>query len=60
MCPAAPQKEDGTVNRDFKRTKTREQVMAAFRDFVKGDKDILVSGPGNRKPQSESNSAETD
>ncbi|XP_019714813.1 inositol-trisphosphate 3-kinase B [Hippocampus comes] len=34
-------KEDGTVNRDFKRTKTREQVMAAFRDFVKGDKDIL-------------------
>ncbi|XP_077409486.1 inositol-trisphosphate 3-kinase A isoform X1 [Vanacampus margaritifer] len=34
-------KEDGTVNRDFKRTKTREQVMAAFHDFVKGNKDIL-------------------
>ncbi|XP_061785361.1 inositol-trisphosphate 3-kinase A [Nerophis lumbriciformis] len=34
-------KEDGTVNRDFKRTKTREQVMAAFRDFVKGNNDIL-------------------
>ncbi|XP_077443833.1 inositol-trisphosphate 3-kinase A [Stigmatopora argus] len=35
-------KEDGTVNRDFKRTKTREQVTAAFNDFVKGDKDILT------------------
>ncbi|XP_049612160.1 inositol-trisphosphate 3-kinase A [Syngnathus scovelli] len=34
-------KEDGTVNRDFKRTKTREQVMAAFHEFVKGNKDIL-------------------
>ncbi|XP_068433124.1 inositol-trisphosphate 3-kinase B isoform X2 [Clinocottus analis] len=36
-------KEDGTVNRDFKKTKTREQVTAAFHDFVKGDKDILKS-----------------
>lgn len=35
--------EDGTVNRDFKKTKTREQVTAAFQDFVKGNKDILVS-----------------
>ncbi|CAK6962560.1 inositol-trisphosphate 3-kinase B isoform X1 [Scomber scombrus] len=34
-------KEDGTVNRDFKKTKTREQVTAAFQDFVKGKKDIL-------------------
>ncbi|TMS12399.1 Inositol-trisphosphate 3-kinase B [Larimichthys crocea] len=34
-------KEDGTVNRDFKKTKTREQVSAAFHDFVKGNKDIL-------------------
>ncbi|MED6283620.1 hypothetical protein CHARACLAT_010748 [Characodon lateralis] len=34
-------KEDGTVNRDFKKTKTREQVVAAFNDFVKGDKEIL-------------------
>ncbi|XP_047429851.1 inositol-trisphosphate 3-kinase B isoform X2 [Mugil cephalus] len=34
-------KEDGTVNRDFKKTKTREQVRAAFEDFVKGNKDIL-------------------
>ncbi|XP_061561204.1 inositol-trisphosphate 3-kinase B [Phycodurus eques] len=34
-------KEDGTVNRDFKRTKAREQVMGAFHDFVKGNKDIL-------------------
>lgn len=37
------QKEDGTVNRDFKKTKTREQVVTAFSDFVKGNKDILVS-----------------
>ncbi|XP_035534051.1 inositol-trisphosphate 3-kinase B isoform X2 [Morone saxatilis] len=36
-------KEDGTVNRDFKKTKTREQVTAAFHDFVKGNKDILTS-----------------
>ncbi|XP_015249429.1 PREDICTED: inositol-trisphosphate 3-kinase B isoform X1 [Cyprinodon variegatus] len=34
-------KEDGSVNRDFKKTKTREQVVAAFHDFVKGDKEIL-------------------
>lgn len=31
------------MNRDFKKTKTREQVTAAFQDFVKGNKDILVS-----------------
>lgn len=31
------------MNRDFKKTKTREQVTAAFDDFVKGNKDILVS-----------------
>ncbi len=37
------QKEDGTVNRDFKKTKTREQVTEAFQDFVKGNKNILVS-----------------
>ncbi|CAB1457887.1 unnamed protein product [Pleuronectes platessa] len=36
-------KEDGTVNRDFKKTKTREQVTTAFHDFVKGNKDILKS-----------------
>ncbi|XP_034383739.1 inositol-trisphosphate 3-kinase B isoform X2 [Cyclopterus lumpus] len=36
-------KEDGTVNRDFKKTKTRDQVTAAFHDFVKGNKDILNS-----------------
>ncbi|XP_028295545.1 inositol-trisphosphate 3-kinase B [Gouania willdenowi] len=34
-------KEDGTVNRDFKKTKTREQLTAAFEDFVKGNKDVL-------------------
>lgn len=31
------------MNRDFKKTKTREQVIAAFDDFVKGKKDVLVS-----------------
>uniref|UniRef100_A0A8C6WLC8 Kinase n=1 Tax=Neogobius melanostomus TaxID=47308 RepID=A0A8C6WLC8_9GOBI len=40
-------KEDGTVNRDFKKTKTREQVTLAFHDFVKGNKDILVSVIGS-------------
>ncbi|XP_068610064.1 inositol-trisphosphate 3-kinase B [Brachionichthys hirsutus] len=34
-------KEDGTVNRDFKKTKTREQVIEAFQGFTKGNKDIL-------------------
>ncbi|XP_076021376.1 inositol-trisphosphate 3-kinase A-like isoform X2 [Genypterus blacodes] len=34
-------KEDGTVNRDFKKTKTRDQVIVAFQDFVKGNKDVL-------------------
>lgn len=36
-------KEDGTVNRDFKKTKTRDQVISAFHDFVRGNKDILRS-----------------
>uniref|UniRef100_A0A3B3UYC7 Kinase n=1 Tax=Poecilia latipinna TaxID=48699 RepID=A0A3B3UYC7_9TELE len=36
-------KEDGTVNRDFKKTRTREQVVTAFHDFVRGDSEILVS-----------------
>ncbi|PWA27513.1 hypothetical protein CCH79_00000100 [Gambusia affinis] len=34
-------KEDGTVNRDFKKTRTREQVVVAFHDFVRGDSEIL-------------------
>ncbi|XP_007239186.2 inositol-trisphosphate 3-kinase B [Astyanax mexicanus] len=36
-------KEDGTVNRDFKKTKSREQVTEAFHDFVKGNVNILNS-----------------
>lgn len=36
------QKEDGTVNRDFKKTKTREQLTEAFQDFLKGNRNILV------------------
>lgn len=36
-------KEDGSVNRDFKKTKTREQVTEAFREFTKGNRNILVA-----------------
>lgn len=38
------------MNRDFKKTKTREQVTEAFREFTKGNQNILVSqglGSGN-------------
>lgn len=31
------------MNRDFKKTKTREQVTEAFREFTKGNRNILVS-----------------
>lgn len=31
------------MNRDFKKTKTREQVTEAFREFTKGNQNILVS-----------------
>ncbi|TSL47650.1 Inositol-trisphosphate 3-kinase B [Bagarius yarrelli] len=34
-------KEDGTVNRDFKKTKTREQLTEAFQDFLQGNRNIL-------------------
>ncbi|XP_067884033.1 inositol-trisphosphate 3-kinase B [Heterodontus francisci] len=33
--------EDGTVNRDFKKTKTKEQIVVAFREFTKGNKVVL-------------------
>ncbi|XP_048386259.2 inositol-trisphosphate 3-kinase B-like [Stegostoma tigrinum] len=33
--------EDGTVNRDFKRTKTEEQVVVAFQEFTKGNRVVL-------------------
>ncbi|GAB5583331.1 inositol hexakisphosphate kinase 2 isoform X1 [Prionailurus iriomotensis] len=36
-------KEDGSVNRDFKKTKTREQVTEAFREFTKGNHNILIA-----------------
>lgn len=36
-------KEDGSVNRDFKKTKTREQVTEAFREFTKGNPNILIA-----------------
>ncbi|MEE6473705.1 hypothetical protein FKM82_010144, partial [Ascaphus truei] len=36
-------KEDGTVNRDFKKTKSREQVMEAFKEFTKRNQNILKS-----------------
>ncbi|XP_072104216.1 inositol-trisphosphate 3-kinase B [Mobula birostris] len=34
--------EDGSVNHDFKKTKTKEQVMVSFWDFTKGNKVILM------------------
>ncbi|XP_068088915.1 inositol-trisphosphate 3-kinase B [Hyperolius riggenbachi] len=34
-------KEDGTVNRDFKKTKTPEQVKEAFREFTQKNTKIL-------------------
>lgn len=36
-------KEDGSVNRDFKKTKTREQVTEAFREFTQGNPNILIT-----------------
>ncbi|XP_053163110.1 inositol-trisphosphate 3-kinase B isoform X4 [Hemicordylus capensis] len=36
-------KEDGTVNRDFKKTRTKEQVMEAFREFTKENRNVLNS-----------------
>ncbi|XP_075387653.1 inositol-trisphosphate 3-kinase B [Tenrec ecaudatus] len=36
-------KEDGSVNRDFKKTKTRAQVTEAFREFTKGNQNILIA-----------------
>lgn len=53
LLASPSQKEDGSVNRDFKKTKTREQVTEAFREFTKGNRNILVSqgaperGPGH-------------
>ncbi|XP_062857264.1 inositol-trisphosphate 3-kinase B [Trichomycterus rosablanca] len=35
-------KEDGTVYRDFKKTRTREQVTDAFQDLVKGNKNVVA------------------
>lgn len=43
LLASPSQKEDGSVNRDFKKTKTREQVTEAFREFTKGNRNILVS-----------------
>lgn len=31
------------MNRDFKKTRTKEEVMDAFREFTKGNHNILVS-----------------
>ncbi|KAF5919304.1 hypothetical protein HPG69_002614 [Diceros bicornis minor] len=41
--PPSSRKEDGSVNRDFKKTKTREQVTEAFREFTKGNHNVLVA-----------------
>lgn len=37
------QRADGTCNTNFKKTKQREQVMEALKDFVDGNIQILVS-----------------
>ncbi|KAL2305902.1 hypothetical protein Nmel_003795, partial [Mimus melanotis] len=37
------EKEDGTVNRDFKKTRTKEQVMEAFNEFTRGNRNVLNS-----------------
>uniref|UniRef100_A0A8D0GGB0 Kinase n=1 Tax=Sphenodon punctatus TaxID=8508 RepID=A0A8D0GGB0_SPHPU len=34
-------KEDGSVNRDFKKTRTKEQVTEAFREFTKGNRNVV-------------------
>jgi 1D-myo-inositol-triphosphate 3-kinase len=36
-------KSDGKSSKDFKTTKTREQIMQAFRDFANGFPHALVS-----------------
>lgn len=56
LLASPSQKEDGSVNRDFKKTKTREQVTEAFREFTKGNPNILVSeGAPERKPVGQGN-----
>lgn len=32
------------MNRDFKKTRTKEQVTEAFREFTRGNHNVLVSG----------------
>lgn len=32
------------MNRDFKKTRTKEQVTEAFREFTRGNRNVLVSG----------------
>lgn len=31
------------MNRDFKKTRTKEQVTEAFREFTRGNRNVLVS-----------------
>lgn len=37
------QKADGTCNTNFKTTKTQEQVLQVFVEFIEGNTTILVS-----------------
>lgn len=37
------QKADGTCNTNFKTTKTQEQVLQVFAEFIEGNTTILVS-----------------
>lgn len=38
-------KSDGKSSKDFKTTKTRDQIIEAFRDFVAGFPHVIVSIP---------------
>ena len=37
------QKADGSCSTDFKTTRSREQVIRVFEEFVQGDAEVLVS-----------------
>lgn len=42
LPPLSPQIEGGTVQRNFKQTQTKEQIVATFLTFTKRRLDVLV------------------
>lgn len=44
------QKADGSCSTDFKTTRSREQVIRVFQEFVQGDAEVLVSA-GSQNPE---------